>query len=155
MVDEAALVQAIAEAEASLAAEAKARSARDSAAAAPTPTPPGFGLPARRASRGSGWQVGGGAPSSSEDVVVGGAAVGFDSDVSKRLSAQGITFGGIKRFNMKSDEAPSSPTAPGPQKRSSGGWTKQMSIDWAEARGDLTKQRSVKDIVAGLDNTMS
>ena len=40
MVDEAALVQAIAEAEASLAAEAKARSARDSAAAAPAPLTP-------------------------------------------------------------------------------------------------------------------
>ena len=153
MVDEAALVQAIAEAEASLAAEAKARSARDSAAAAPAPTPPGFGLPARRASRGSGWQVGG-APSSSEEVVVGGAAVGFDSDVSKRLSAQGISFGGIKRFN-KSSEAISSPAASAPQKRSSGGWTKQMSIDWAEVRGDLTKTRSVKDIVANLDNKIS
>ena len=33
-------------------------------------------------------------------------------------------------------------------------WSKHMSIDWKAARGDLTKARSVKDIVAGLDTML-
>ena len=74
--------------------------------------------------------------------VVGGAAIGFDSSPSKRASTQGMTFGGIKKYNASRERAATAVTSS----------PKEVTIDWAAARGGLGKQRSVKDIVSGMDS---
>ena len=53
--------------------------------------------------------------------------------------------------------APRIEVGTGPKKRPSmvAQASKGMVIDWNAARGDLTKSRSVKDIVAGLDKTLA
>ena len=90
-------------------------------------------------------------------MVVGGAAIGYDSAPSKRLSAQGMSFGGLKRYKSDAAAAIADEKTGQLKKRPSmvAQASKGMVIDWNAARGDLTKSRSVKDIVAGLDKTLA
>ena len=90
-------------------------------------------------------------------MLVGGAAIGYDSAPSKRLSAQGMSFGGLKRYKSDAAAAIADEKTGQLKKRPSmvAQASKGMVIDWNAARGDLTKSRSVKDIVAGLDKTLA